>query len=328
MAVSLLVLVLAILTRRYAAESDFMPNSTSLPSSSLAGIAAQFGFSAGALGGGDESVDFYADLVKSREVMTAAVQTTYHFATDDAGHDSLSGDLVSLYKPWGSSDLERLQNTVKRLDKNLSVEADEQAGIVSVRVRAKWPELAEQINARLLALVNEFNVRRRESRAGVERQFVEQRLADALRDLTAAEDHLRAFLENNRTFQSSPRLTFEANRLQRRVDLRQQVYTTLAQSYEQARIDEVRNTPVVTIVDHPKGSAQPTRSWALIVIAALALGAVAGAGAAFAHELWLRQRAENPEDYQEFDSFVGGLSVRLRRMAIVPRRWRGAGRST
>ncbi len=320
---TVVILALGILTRRYAAESAFMPNSTSLPTQSLAGLAAQFGFNAAALNGNGESVDFYADLVKSREIVTTAVQTTYRFATDDAGRDSVSGNLMDVYGIHGSTALDRLQKTVKKLDKDVSADADEQSGIVTVRVRAKWPDLAEQINARLLSLVNDFNVRRRESSAGIERRFIELRLADALHDLTRAEDDLRGFLEKNRTYQTSPRLTFEASRLQRQVDLRQQVYTTLAQSYEQARIDEVRNTPVVTVVDHPVGSARPTRSWALIVIAALILGGLVGAGASFGGEFWLRQRVENAADYQEFDTLRNMALNRLRLLPLFRNKWLG-----
>ena len=51
-------------------------------------------------------------------------------------------------------------------------------------------------------------------------------------------------------------LTLDYARLQRRVELGQQVYSTLALSYEQARIDEVRNTPLLILIDRPEGSAR------------------------------------------------------------------------
>jgi len=305
------------LTRRYAADAQFMPNMTSLSASSLAGIAAQFGIGAGSLGDADESVDFYASLVRSREVLTAAVKTVYRFPSDFQAKDTIVGDLVTLFHARGDTEVERIQDAVKKLDRYMRVDADEQSGLIALRVRARWPGLAEQVNARLLALVNEFNVSRRETRGGIERHFVEARLAEALQELTAAEDDMRRFLEANRTYQDSPRLAFEAARLQRRVDLRQQVYSTLAQSYEQARLDEVRNTPVVTIVDHPEGSAQPTRSWTLIIIGAVLLGIVMGTGAVFFAELLVRQRVENPEDLLELDRYRTAAVEGLRHLPAV-----------
>ncbi len=97
----------------------------------------------------------------------------------------------------------------------------------------------------------------------------------------------------------------------------------LTAEYEQARIDEVRNTPVVTVVDHPVGSARPTRSWALIVIAALTLGGLVGAGASFGGEFWFRQRIENAADYQEFETLRDMALNRLRFLPFLRNKWRG-----
>ena len=307
-----LVIGLGFLTRRYGADSAFIPNSSAISSGTLVGLAAQFGIGAGALGAADQSVDFYADLVQSRELLTAVVQTQYAFPVEPSGTDSLSGDLVTLYDVSGSTPLKRLQKAVKRLNQDVSVSVDEQGGVVSVRVRQKWPVLAEQVNQRLLDLVNDFNVRRRESQAGMERRFVEGRVQDAQNELKEAEDNLRGFLETNRTYQSSPRLTFEEGRLQRQIDLRQQLYTTLSQSYEQARMDEVRNTPVVTVVDHPGGSARPTRTTGLILIAAMVLGLVGGPAATLVAEFWQNQRQENMGDYEELVALKATLFRRLR----------------
>src|SRR5262249_39127465 len=71
---------------------------------------------------------------------------------------------------------------------------------------------------------------------------------------------------------------FEYDRLLRAVTMQQQVYSSLAQAFEQARIDEVRNTPVLTLVDPPNLPAEPDRRWLLAkaLLAAL-LGAMIGA---------------------------------------------------
>jgi uncharacterized protein involved in exopolysaccharide biosynthesis len=60
--------------------------------------------------------------------------------------------------------------------------------------------------------------------------------------------------------------------------MQQAVYSSLAQAFEQARIDEVRNTPVVTLVDPPNLPAEPDRRWLLakVLLAAL-LGGIIGA---------------------------------------------------
>ena len=69
------------------------------------------------------------------------------------------------------------------------------------------------------------------------------------------------FLRQNRGFGNSPELMSEHDRLQRQVAMRQEVYTSLLRSQEQARIDAVRDTPLLAFIDTPserqnrKGSA-------------------------------------------------------------------------
>jgi uncharacterized protein involved in exopolysaccharide biosynthesis len=96
---------------------------------------------------------------------------------------------------------------------------------------------------------------------------------------------------------------FEANRLQRRVDLRQQVYSSLAQSYENARIEEVRNTPVTTVITRPEGSALPVKgNLVLDLFLGLLLGSAVALVIIFTREYLEVQRRRHPADYAEFAS--------------------------
>ena len=74
-------------------------------------------------------------------------------------------------------------------------------------------------------------------------------------ELAFAEDSLKAFMFENRQFSNSPQLVFEEDRLQRQVSMRQDLVSAIAQAYEQARIEEVRNLPVITVIDHPEPPA-------------------------------------------------------------------------
>jgi len=97
------------------------------------------------------------------------------------------------------------------------------------------------------------------------------------------------------------RITFEANRLERDVQVKQEVYLTLTREYEQARIAEVRDTPLLTIVDRavpPYKKSSPHRL--LMVIAALVIGVVLAAWLTYTRAL--REHAEGTDrmDYLEF----------------------------
>ncbi len=312
-------LVLSLLFRRQYAESSFAPLSTEANASQLAGLAAQFGVNLGGLSGG-ESVDFYASLLESRALLGAAALNEYRFPTDEDARDTLIGNLLQLYNVNGDTPQEKLQRAIKQLDKDVDVTKDADAGVVTLDVKAKWPALAELVNRRLLSLVNDFNLHKRQSQAVAERRFVEGRLQDARAELDSAEREQARFLEANRTYQDSPRLRVEAGRLQRRVDFVQQVYTTLSQAYEQARIDEVRNTPVITIIDEPEGSARHTGILALNILVGLVLGAVAGVAYAFGKDYMTRERVVHVPAYQEFAQLRGHALADLKHLPMIPLR--------
>jgi len=168
-------------------------------------------------------------------------------------------------------------------------------------VQTKWPELSVQVAERLLGLVNEFNLQTRQRQANAEREFVTLRLVEARAELAVAEDSMQAFLQSNRRIENSPQLGFDRDRLQRVVTLRQEVVISLAQALEQAKIEEVRNTPVITIVEEPYPPARPDRRRLIMKgLVSLALGLFLGIVAAFVVEFMTASRDRDPERYAEF----------------------------
>jgi uncharacterized protein involved in exopolysaccharide biosynthesis len=294
----------------YTAESHFMPQGSDGGTSRLVGLAAQFGFDLGG-SGGSQSLGFYVRLLNTRPLLSGAVQTQYSFATDAIGRDSLSGTLVELYGVRGETPTGRLRGAIEVLRSKLSVRTDGGAGVVSVRVQARWPELAEQINQRLLDLVSRFNLETRQSEAAIERRFVEQRVRDVRQELASAEADLQEFLERNRDVSSSPRLSFEMGRLQRRISEKQLVATTLAQAYEEARIAEVRDTPVITILDGPQDSALATGTLVRSSLLALLLGFFVAVAAGLVRAFLERARGDSPEEYEEFRRLRARVAVWL-----------------
>jgi uncharacterized protein involved in exopolysaccharide biosynthesis len=98
---------------------------------------------------------------------------------------------------------------------------------------------------------------------------------------------MQHFLQTNRMTES-PELTFQRDRLQREVTLRQQLVTGLAQRYEENRIQEVRDTPVITIIESPVLAARPDpRLRLLIVLLGTAAGVLTGILAVLVREWWV-----------------------------------------
>jgi uncharacterized protein involved in exopolysaccharide biosynthesis len=218
------------------------------------------------------------------------------FVLPDAG----TLTLVEHYESSGDTPARRRDEAIQSLEQNLETTVDATSGVVELRATATDPALALMINQRVLDLVNQFNLHTRQSQAAMERRFTEGRLEEVRGDLREAEDRQQRFLQRNRDYQNSPELLFQSERLQREVEFRQQLYTVLAESYERAKIDEVRDTPVITVVERPELPARPDRrgllKWGLV---SLILGLILGSILALIREALARTRSDEPAEYAE-----------------------------
>jgi uncharacterized protein involved in exopolysaccharide biosynthesis len=263
--------------RTYTSEAAFMPVASTTNRQALAGLAAQFGVALPTQEPG-QSPQFYIDLMRSRPILEAVVTTQFTVLTDSG---TVTADLVALLNPTGDSPAQRLEEGTKRLNAMLGAVAGIRTGVVNFTIRSKYPDLSQAIAQRFLDQVDAFNQRGRGSRAAAERGFVEKRLKEAREELAQAEDELLVFTRQNRTFGDASELTVRRDRLQREVLMRQQVYTSLAQAFEQARIEEVRDTPVLSILGTPtlpaRGDSRglATRGIVLTVLFAVLGGLVA-----------------------------------------------------
>jgi len=302
-AVLVAVLVLGIsllLPREWTSSATFLPQTEGAQASQLSTIAAQFGLNIPGPGAG-QSPQFYADLMRSEPLREAVVRTRYTVRTASDSVETGSIDLVQAYGVDEGDSAKDVLKAAERLEDDLWVTTRGETGVVEFSVQMHSPSLARQVAQRFIELVNQFNLETRQSQAAAEARFLSERVSAARGDLQSAEDSLQGFLERNRSYDQSPTLQFEYQRLQRHVTLQQQVYTSLVQSYEQARIARVRNTPVITVVEGPQEPAKPDRRHLLLkVLLGLLLGGLFGSMWAFWHDYLEGVRRQSPGDYQEF----------------------------
>lgn len=273
------VIVSVLRPRPYIARAAFVasePQSASASLGALSAVASQLGIPAlsqVASSSATVSAQFYGDLLTSQALLNAVATTRYDAtSTTSYGGEPFQGNLIDYVKPTGFTETDRTLATMKTLARKiLTVSVDRPTGIVRIQVKTKNRQLSALIARRLLDLVNDFNLRRRQTQAGAEREFDARRAQTALDSLHAAETALADFRATNIDFSRSPRLGAHEADLQRRVTFAQQFYTTVAQRYELANIEAVRNTPVVTVLDAPEGlvEAQPRYTAAIAAGAAL-----------------------------------------------------------
>jgi uncharacterized protein involved in exopolysaccharide biosynthesis len=262
----------ALKAHTYSSFAALMPQ-TARQSAALAGIATQFGLSL-PTADPSQAPTFYVDLVHSAQLLSSLATTSFADPLRRGGTRAL----VDILDVKGETPAARVNNAVLLLRKRIRPSVRAKTGFVAISVTAHDPQLAAAICARLLELINRFNLESRQSQAAAEAQFVQGRLADAKAQLRVAEDRLQLFLQRNREFRNSAELTFTEERLRREVTLDQQIVSTLSQSYEQARIDRVRDTPAITIVERPVPPPEPdARHYGRHALIGALLGLLAGA---------------------------------------------------
>jgi uncharacterized protein involved in exopolysaccharide biosynthesis len=204
-----------------------------------------------------QSPRFYGDLLRSRELLERTLLSRY---ADPRGSAADSTTLLRILQVDGRNAEDSLAGGVERLDELITVRVDAQTNVVRVVVSSRYATLAAAVANRLVLFLNEFNMQKRQSQARERRRFSEERVSAADSALRRAEESVKVFYDRNRDWQQSPALVFEEGRLRRQLTINQELYLTLKREYETARIEEVNDTPVITIIDSavvPQERSQP-----------------------------------------------------------------------
>jgi uncharacterized protein involved in exopolysaccharide biosynthesis len=258
--------------------------------SQLQGMAATFGFD---VGGGDPSFHI-PDIVESRRLKTKLiyhkwnskefdkpVNLIYYWEIDDATGISLNplNWIKALFASDESSDYRTLKwetDALEILNDRISVN-EGKSGLITVEILMEEPEIAAAMANTMYPTIVDFTVEIHSKQAKLNRKFIEGRQIEVKEQLTEAEDVLKVFRERNRSIMGSPQLQLELERLLREVEIQTQVYITLQQQYELARINEVKETPSVVILDEGKPAVEIDRpKKKIIIILSIILGGIGG----------------------------------------------------
>ena len=270
-------------------------------SSPISSIAEQFGVRV-ASGAGTASPEFYSQLVKSPEVLTPVAARTYTMTREGQKQSGFISKLYG-YKTKTQDDVLTVSRDVLAL--KIRTNPDPMTGMVTVDFAAPAKDLSITLNREILASANNFLQERRSARAAAETKFMESRLNEARSQLAVAEANLRDFVSQNRQYQTSPQLNLQYMQLDRNVNLRQQVFVTLSQNYEQARIEAMRNVSLISVLQRPEYAvAKRVPSLFRNVFLGFVLGTLVAMGLVTARTKLAREPLDNPADVEEFRALI------------------------
>lgn len=300
-------------TKRYSSEALFLPQTNDASLSGLALAATQFGVRVPATPSAGWGPPVYVEVLQSPTLLGSIALDSVR-VVEEGGRQAMVGELLDPSLPDGP---QRREEAIIALNRSLSIRDDKLLNAVRVKVTTRWPSVSFAIAERLVQGASQFNLEIRKSQATAEREFVGNQISMARSALRQAEDNLQTFLQRNRSTANSPELLFQQDRLQREVGVRQQLLTTLLQSYEEARIREVRDTPVLTMLESPQVPTlrEPRRSVLKAILGLMAGGLLGVLVSAILSGL--RVARDNPDDdSREFFALVNDIAPRLSRRLI------------
>jgi len=137
------------------------------------------------------------------------------------------------------------------------------------------------------------------------RQFIDERLLATKAELEITEEALKLFRERNRSIFESPQLQLEQERLGRDVAVLIGIFTTLKQQLETAKIEEIKESDYVIILDPPDIPLYPDKpKKKQMVILAGFLGIGLGMILAFIKEFVRNRDEEEREKLSKVKSLI------------------------
>lgn len=240
-------------------EKGTLASLESLPSlAALAGVS---------VGGEVSLVKLYPTIIKSESVLRNVMYGKYK---TEKFQDSV--DLVRYWEITEKRPGSAFEDAIKQLRTNLDVSVEAKTSIVTISIETNERQLSADILNRTIYELNKFILTKRTTNASEQRKFIEGRLKEVKDDLSRSENALKEFRERNKQVRS-PQLLLEQGRLERDVQINNTIYLELTKQYELAKIEEVKNMPVINVLDLARPAAYkggPMRS--LIVLMCALLG--------------------------------------------------------
>lgn len=232
--------------------------------SSLLSLASSFGYA-----GSKDNTFSIEDLLSSRDLLSKIVTKKWN---TEKRSDSIT--LIEYWEMETKTDLEAEIVACKTLKERFSYEMDDLSFLITIDLLMEEPKLARDVLTYAIELVDNYVQNEQKTTTKNNIKYINKRLDSVRNELTNAEIALKNFRQNNMVISQSPELQLKYARLQREVSIKQQVYMTLEKEKESAKIELVKETPVIDILDEPVAPykrAKPKRTLIVIISGFLGL---------------------------------------------------------
>ena len=298
---SLIVMLLAIFYLFLLAEPIYTSNSKLILISKdggasrngLMGLAKNFGFSSMATDNQFSSKEVIKEILKSRKL--ALNLKNKKVLTEKYGSKKSLG---FIFDDSFRSDTTKEMNThliSNQIIQSISVTSKKNSmQTLNLSVTGFDPNFAKSLSDLVIIELKNIIYKFQSEHSKNKIAFIEKRLMSVKGKLIESENMLKEFRERNRNINSSPSLLLEQERLVREVQVQTQVFITLKNEYEVARIDDQNKEPIFQVLDRPNTPISKTSPKSfMLLFSSLITSLIIPFGYFFGRELIARNDSRN-----------------------------------
>lgn len=255
-------LLYLVLPRWYKSTASVMPpkqknlmgllNTVTRASSSLRNLG---------LGGGSDDLSQFQTILKSRRCLEAVVNRF---------------DLIKVYET------KNILEAIKELEDNFTIAMGKEDVSLEISAYDTDPQRAADMANYFVETLNLIYLELSLTEAKSNREFLEQRYQQNLRDMKNAEDSLKTFqrkygiyslpealsgklLSSFVPFEKVPEVTMRYLQLYRDLEIQNKILEFALPMYEQVKLEEQRNTPTVLVLDRATPADKPSKPRKLLI---------------------------------------------------------------
>ena len=256
----------------YESSAKIMSSSPSNPMSTASGFAAQFGLRLQDKGS-DINWD-YSEIIKSTKFLKLIM--TKKFDSKEYGNNLQLIQIMSSGENIANITEKRRHEALNSFRESLSVSEDVRNSVYTLSLVSSERKLAADILNKIIIELDLHQKKYNKAKTSEAREFISDRIIDTQNELESAEEKLKNFSDRNRRIENSPQLQLEQQRLLREVNVLTGVFTTLKQQLETTKIEEVKDSDYILIIDDPQIPLYPNNSKRKKVVIAGIVGVFLG----------------------------------------------------
>lgn len=242
--ISIFVIYILVAKPVYHAEASLLPENAREASSLQSMILAAGGIPGISLGPSSSNSRLYKPILLSRTVLLKIIYNDYLIKNMKSGRS-----FFDLFDISGNDSNELLENALLFLRNKIEIDNEINTGMTIISIETFNPELSSMIINALVYELDAFLKHIGRKKAEESKNFIIGRLDETKGLLSASEESLKKFREDNKRIEKSPQLNLEQGRLMREVRIQEEVYLTLKKELEITKIEEVKNLKVVNTLD-------------------------------------------------------------------------------